>query len=253
MILAYLFIFILGACLGSFICVLVDRIPRSEQILKGRSYCEHCKHVLGPFDLIPIVSFVIFGGKCRYCHAKIPSHLVIVELTSAILLTLLYFFTITNGLSFVQFILLAIILLSLIGIFYTDVFSGIIPDEFIVSIALSTLAYLYFFKINDLFAHFAVGIATLLFFLILFLITKARGMGFGDVKFAFALGFFLGFPKIVICLYFAFLTATAVSLILIVLGKKKLKGGTISFGPFLVLGSVFAFLFTNQVLAIIFK
>ncbi len=245
--------FILGAFLGSFLCVLVDRLPRGEQVIKGRSYCEYCKHVLHPVDLIPVISFLSTGGKCRYCKHKIPPHLLIVEISSGLITGLLFLFSIVAGIGMGEYLLLLATFLAFYGIFLSDLRTGIIPDEFNVAVAVFTLLSLIFFHGDNVVAHVGVGLITFAFFLILFLGTRGRGMGFGDVKLAFILGFFLGFPKIVVCLYAAFLTATAISLILIVLGKKKFSGGTIYFGPFLVAGCAFAYFFGDSVISLFFR
>ena len=150
------------------------------------------------------------------------------------------------------FILLSIIFFCYIGIFVSDQLTGIIPDEFNVVIGVATLLMLIFYHPTDLVVHIASGLGAFIFFLSLYLATRGRGMGFGDVKLAFLLGFFLGFPQIIVSLYFAFLTATFVSLILVILGKKKLRGGTIYFGPFLVAGGVFAYFLTDQVIKLFF-
>lgn len=247
-----LLLFIIGCFFGSFLCLLVDRFVRREQVFFGRSRCEHCKHVLAPLDLVPILSYVLNGGKCKYCHAKLPIHLLLSEILCGFVFAITYWYVVAVGLSFLIFLFLLIIFFCFIGIFIADWVYGIIPDEFVMTASIATLPYLYLISPGLILNSFLTGIVTFLFFLALFLGTRGRGMGFGDVKLSFLLGFFLGFPQIIVCLYTAFLTAALFSLILIIIKKKKLHGDTISFGPFLILGAAVAFFFGNQIITLIF-
>ena len=89
--LTYVFAFAIFACVGSFIGVCADRIPRGEQILKGRSRCDSCGKTLGALELVPVVSYLFLGGKCRHCKARIPFQSTAIELSAAVLGTLAMF------------------------------------------------------------------------------------------------------------------------------------------------------------------
>src|SRR5882762_1878180 len=78
----FLLLFIFGSSIGSFLGVIVDRLGSKESIWKGRSHCDHCRHVLHPFDLIPIISFFLLGSKCRYCHKKLSWFYPLIELST---------------------------------------------------------------------------------------------------------------------------------------------------------------------------
>lgn len=245
-------LFLVGAFLGSFLCVLIDRIPKGESYFSGRSKCEHCHKKLSPLELIPIISFLVQNGKCRNCHAKIPRHLIFVELLAG-LITVISFITVSNSAGgIIEFILLSVIILSLLGIFVADLLSGIIPDEFTIAIILASFLLIYIQDPAKIIPNLVTGIVALSLFLFLYFVTSGKGMGFGDVKFSFALGFFLGFPAAVVGLYFAFITAAIFSVVLIISGRKKLHGGIIVFGPFLTLGVVFAYFLSSKVLGIFF-
>lgn len=245
-------IFMFGAVLGSFLNVLIDRLPRQETVARGRSKCESCRHVLGPIDLIPIFSYASLLGRCRYCHAKIPARLTLVELIGGLLASslFLYYFAVAPSL-FVIF--LFIVLMCFIGIFFADQSYGIIPDEFIIVIVAATGISLFFYRPELIIEYFLTGLVSFLLFLGLHLVTRGKGMGFGDVKLAFAMGFFLGFPRIIVGFYTAFLSALLVALVLVFLGRKKLKGGTIAFGPYLALGTIVAYFFGSKILDFVFK
>lgn len=245
LILESIIVFIFGIAFGSFICVCVDRLPKGLSVVKGHSMCDHCGKTLGPRELIPIVSYLALSGRCSFCKAKIPTHVFLTEAFGGVLLLVLFLYTLHLGLSLPIFIFLAFIMFSLLGIFLTDVYSGIIPDEFLVIMGMASVILVVFFNQGSLFANFGAGIVSFMLFFALFAITRGRGMGFGDVKFAGVIGLFLGFPGTIIGLYVAFLTGAVISLILVLTGRKKLRGDTIPFGPFLVIGTVFAYFFGN--------
>lgn len=144
-------------------------------------------------------------------------------------------------------------MLCFLGIFFTDFTYGIIPDEFIITIVFSTILLSVLSAPNLIPRHFLVGLVSFILFLSLYAATRGRGMGLGDVKLAGAIGFFLGFPSVIVGIYVAFLTALLVSMILILMGFKKLKGGTIAFGPFLSMGAVIGYFFGIRILALFFK
>lgn len=250
-----LLIFSIGLLVGSFLNVLADRLPKEESVVKGRSHCEKCKKELVWFDLIPLLSFILLKGKCRYCKAKLSFYYPIVELTTGILFVLVYLFLIKESIMYqvlsIEYVwelfYYLFITSCLIVIFFADLKYGIIPDKIIVPAIFATTAYLFLISHLSFLNYFLSAVGACLFFLLLSLIKikKRRGMGFGDVKFAFLMGLILGFPNIVISLYIAFLTGAIVGIILILWRRKKAFGTTIPFGPFLVMGSLAAIFFGN--------
>lgn len=244
---ALLFLFIIGACLGSFINVVIDRLPRDENIFLGHSHCDSCKKKLKFYDLIPVFSFLLLWGKCRYCKKKIPSRILLVEAGSGLFFVALFL------LAFVNWIVYALycgIFLCLVAITFIDLDRGVIPD--VLLIAFGTFSAVFVLgSPTSVFTHILTAIVSFVFFLTIFLITRGRGIGFGDVKYALVIGFLLSPVQLIIAFYTAFLTGALISIILIIRGKKKLKGGSIAFGPFLSLGVIISLLFENQILLII--
>lgn len=240
-----IFTFILGICIGSFLNMLIDRIPREEQIVSGRSKCDSCRHVLSLIDLIPVVSWVLLWGRCRYCHSPIPYRNTIVELLTGILVTsILYYHTgaLLSGdiYSFIVVIADIVIVSILIAITVIDLEHMIIPDVLLMVAGIATVIYILAAGLTyDFPVHIYSAVSSGLFFLILVVVTKGRGMGLGDVKYGVFMGLLLGFPEIVYGLYAAFLTGAIVSVMLI-LKRKKRFGQTIPFGPFLVIGTLLA-------------
>lgn len=242
----FFLLFIFGSVLGSFLNVLIDRLSTGRSFVVGRSYCEHCKKTLKTRDLIPIISYLYLMGRCRYCKTAIPFRIFVVELLSGILFCLVYFYGNSIFLNLLSIVFLSAILWAYLGIFFADLQYGIIPD-LLVGISV-VAAFFYVILTGGLIGnHVLAGIGALTFFLLLYFVTKGKGMGLGDVKLAFSMGFFLGFPLIVVSLYAAFLTGASVSIILIIWRKVRFYGGTIPFGPFLIFSVFFAFFFGNIV------
>lgn len=257
-------LFFIGLCVGSFLNVLIDRLSLEKNPLKGRSYCDNCKKTLKWFDMIPVLSFLILGGKCRFCKKKISFYYPVVEIITGLMFGITYLITSSNlaiDLNppfIINYLFLIFIFSSLIVIFFSDLKYGIIPDIVLFPATLLTLIYntssnmFHFSSIYHLsFLNMvSSGIAGFAFFLALNIFTKGKGMGFGDVKLAFFMGVFLGFPRIISAFYVAFLTGAIIGIILILWKKKKLKGTTIPFGPFLVLGTILSFFWGEKILGI---
>jgi leader peptidase (prepilin peptidase) / N-methyltransferase len=251
-------IFIFGLAVGSFLNVLADRLPREETVIKGRSHCEKCKKNLKWCDLIPLLSFIFLKGKCRYCKTHLSFYYPFVELVTGTLFLITTIFILknsqsptVNSQSLISLAYYLYIVSSLIVIFFADLKYGIIPDKVVFPAILISIIYLVFNNSYLLFPNFLSAISACLFFLSLFLITKGRGMGFGDVKFAFLMGLILGYPNIIISLYIAFLTGAIIGCILIIWKRKKLFGTSIPFGPFLVAGTFLALFWGADILHLV--
>lgn len=221
-------IFLFGLAVGSFLNVLIDRLPRGKNVITGRSVCDHCKKTLRWFELIPLLSWVAQGGRCRRCHERISWQYPLVELVTAVGFVVI-------GPSYWYWLIFS----SLLVIFVADLKYQIIPDSMIVVGIIGVLLQGLALWLS------AFGAAA--FFLLLFLATRGRAMGLGDVKLAFLLGLLLGYPRIVVALYLAFLTGAGVGVILILARKKRLKS-KIAFGPFLILGAVIAYFWGEQMI-----
>lgn len=253
----YSVFFVFGLIVGSFLNCLIYRIEKGESFLKGRSYCPNCKHVLNWQDLIPVFSFLILKGKCRYCQKPISWQYPLVETTTGILFVMILWFSTLQGQSFfpqglsLNLLYYLIITCFLIIIFVYDLKHYIIPDRVIYPAIAIALIFSFQFLISNQFLIFnqlilsAFGAAA--FFLLIVLISKGRWMGIGDIKLAFLMGLFLGFPNILVALFLAFFTGAVVGLILIVLQRKNLKS-EIPFGPFLVTGTILAIFFGKEII-----
>lgn len=253
------FLFVFGLIIGSFLNVVILRTLQDESPMEGRSRCDECRKEIAWYDNIPLLSFLILGGKCRYCKKPIAIIHPIVEFTTGILFVWWYlwgflFFKLSqHPFVILQPIFWLFVAILLLIIFYSDLISYIIPDYAVGSLFVLALLYRIALTLSGIMQPFdfvltlvsALGAA--LFFFCLWFFTKGRGMGFGDVKFAGVMGVLLGWPNIVVGIFLAFILGSIVGISLIVFGKRKMKQ-TIPFGPFLISGTVLALLYGEQLL-----
>lgn len=220
----YLLLILLGLAIGSFVSVITYRIPKGEDFILGRSYCDSCKKELRWSDNIPLLSFLLYQGKSRCCHKKISPRYPLIELSTVAGFVGLY---LAFGFSFLDSAYYILVVLTL-SIFVIDVENQVIPDELtfiliILGLILSKSLIVY------LFPAFLLPLPLLL----LYLITKGKGIGLGDVKLAIPIGLFLGVEKGLISLLLAFIIGGFVSAILLLLRFANLKS-KIAFGPFML-------------------
>jgi len=244
-----IFIFLIGLFFGSFFLVVADRLGQGKSFITGRSMCEFCRHTLSWIELIPVLSFLLQGGRCKHCKKRLSVWYPIAEIATGLLLVLVYLLFIPQGIY--PTLLAQVIASCLLIIFITDYKYEIIPFPIIIVGSFIALISIVISSPVLLLNHLLSGLAAGLFFLFIFFITKGRGMGFGDVVFAVFMGLVLGFPFILAGLYIAFISGALISLLLVLLKKKKLHGGTIPFGPFLVLGTAIMLLAGKDVMLVI--
>lgn len=253
----YFIIFLFGLAIGSFLNVVIYRLETEESIATSRSHCMRCNHVLAWYDLVPLLSFLVLGGKCRYCHKPISWQYPLVELTTGILFILLFRSAIGDQQpaisNAVYFMYLLIINCLLLVIFVYDFKFYLIPDKTVLALVLASgIWYLVsgiFFNLytkNDIINTVLAAFASGGFFLLLVLLSKGKGMGMGDVKLGFALGLILGFSNTVVALFFAFILGTVVGVFLIASGEKGLKS-KVPFGPFLVAGTIIGLFWGGEI------
>lgn len=251
-------LFSLGMALGSFLNVVVYRTIYGESPMEGRSKCPHCKKAISWKHNIPLISFLVLGGKCAYCKKKISWQYPVVEVLTGMLFVWWYlvgngFFMLVNSpFEIVQpyFWLMVGILLLLVVVF--DAWYGVIPNG--VNLLLFVLVVTYRLALSisgimrweDFAMAIVAGVALTAFFYGLYLFTKKRGFGFGDVKLAPSLGLLLGVRGTIVGTMLAFMTGAVVAVVMLAVGRKKF-GQTIPFGPFLVLGTVMSLLWHGAI------
>ncbi len=259
----YIFIFILGLAVGSFLNAVIYRLEINKSVLDGRSFCPHCNHSLAWYDLIPIFSFLFLGGRCRYCRKKISIQYPLVELATGVLfITLLKYKLAYYGFEFLfnpifimDFIFLAIIFSFFEIIFVYDFKHYIIPDKIVFPAVIAVLFHkifyfsfiLNFFDFKLAFNFLLSSFLGALFFLAIIIFSKGKWMGFGDVKLVFLMGLLLGGKNLLVALFLAFLFGAIIGIVMI-LFKKKTMQSEIPFGPFLIFGTMVSFLWAERII-----
>lgn len=250
-----------GLLIGSLINVCIDRIPAGQSIVSPPSHCTCCDQRLRGKDLIPLFSFIFLKGCCRYCGARIPFRIPIVELVTALLFALITwnFMHQHGSLSFHLAMPLIYACLFMI-IFFIDLEQQIVVNIIIyVGVALALI--FSFFWFNFFWPDFSIwpslghgilssllgGTVGAIFILIPNLVTRGRGMGGGDVMLAAFIGAATGFPLVSVALILGIAIGALLAITLLLLRKKKRKDA-IPFGPFLCLGAMATLLWGPNIL-----
>lgn len=246
----YLIIFfILGTLFGSFFTVIGLRLPNHEDFIKTRSHCDECNHQLSLLDMIPIVSYILLGGKCRYCKFPIDSLSTYMELFTGILFALSYY---VFGFSYELLIALGIVAMLII-ISISDMTYYIIPDEVLIFFSI------LFIIVNYLNNGWQTTIASIgsgiilfafMFGIMLFgnLLFKKESLGGGDIKLMFVFGLLVNPLLGLVVIFIASVLALPISLVILALRKENL----VPFGPFLLISFMFIY-FTRLNLPIIIE
>lgn len=250
--------FVTGLVFGSFLNVVIYRTAHGQSPLSGRSVCPKCKKKISWKYNIPMISFFILRGRCAYCGKKISWQYPVVEfLTGALfvwwfLIGRSFFLLWGQPWNFVQPLFWLAVGMLLLVVFVADLLFGIIPDS--VNVILFGLSLTYRVGLaltnqmqgGDLVSAIIGGLVLALFFYFLWRVTKGKGFGFGDVKLAPSLGLLLGWQKLIVAVFLAFLSGAMASSVLLLLKKKKF-GQTIPFGPFLVGATTVSLLFGGAI------
>lgn len=265
-IIVYLMIFIIGASIGSFLNVLIDRLPNNESI-NGRSHCDYCGKKIKWFDLTPIFSYFFLGGKTRCCHKKLSFQYPMIEMITGTLFILIFnfkFLIINQFLNLNNYILnqnfqlqISNLLLiwgiasCLIVIFVSDFKYHLISDY--ILLALLIFSFVFHLSGNLTMEQWNNYLISALIvsspIWLVYFISKERAMGLGDVYLAGVMGFLLGWKEGLLALYIAFITGAIFGLTLIMIKNKKIKS-KIAFGPFLVIGTTIMLFFSNNIFSI---
>ena len=239
-----------GLLIGSFIAALTYRVPRLVPWALGRSFCPRCKKKLSWFDNIPLFSYLLLSGKCRDCKKRISLRYPVIELVSGLSFVGLGWvwgnYLHSSPIELLFMVFLFIVTLSILVI---DIEHRIIPDNMVFVAIASVFLYLVILD-RPIYINLLSGFISAFFLLILHLITKGKGMGLGDVKFAILGGLVLGWPNTPIWMFLSFIIGAFVGIVLI-LFKKASFGKKIPFGPYLVVSLWITFIWGNQLLALL--
>jgi len=245
---------VFGAIVGSFLNVCIIRLPKEESIVTPGSHCPHCNHPIMFYDNVPLISYLMLRGKCRYCRSSISAQYPLVEGITGIssLLLFLKFGLSLNYLFYFSFVAALIVITAI------DLYHQIIPDVIsIPGIGVGFLGalivpYPYITSFNSLLGILLGGgslfvVATLYQWLF-----KREGMGGGDVKLLAMIGAFLGWESVILTILLSSLIGSIIGIIIMVIKGKDFKYA-IPFGPFLSLGAVIALFYKSEIFSWYFQ
>ena len=231
------FVFLFGLCIGSFLNVCIYRLPASQSISRPRSHCPNCNELIRFYDNIPVLSYLVLRGRCRFCKERISFRYPVVEILTGLfaLVTFLKYGITLEALIYYVFVS------ALIVITFIDIDHQIIPDIitlpgiplfFIAGIVLPGITY-----IDSIIGVFAGGGSLFLVAWIYHLVTKKEGMGGGDIKLLAMIGALVGWQGVLFTIFVASAVGT-ISGILVMLKARKSMKLAIPFGPFLAIGGI---------------
>lgn len=252
-------LFLLGAAIGSFLNVVIYRTQTGESWVQGRSKCEACKKQIAWYDNIPLLSFLVLGGRCRHCGKRLSISHPVVEGLMGLLFVWWYvvgslFFELTQQpFTFLQPLFWLVVGIILVYILVIDYRYLIIPDTAVVVLTALVITYRIaltsagIMQVPDFMAALAGMAGIVLFFWFLWFITKGRGFGFGDVKLALPLALLVGWPAMLSWVFISFILGAVIGLVLVGLNQAKF-GKPIPFGPFLILGACISLIWGNYLI-----
>lgn len=242
LILIYSYVFIFGSIIGSFLNVVIWRVPQGLSFVKGRSFCPNCHNTLKPYDMIPVLSWVLLRGKCRYCGKRISIRYPLIELAGGMIGVWCfhhYWFTWDT-------ILVFIIVITLLGITMIDFDTMTIPNGLIIFMILPIMIVsIYHPELSFLNRVIGCFIISLPMYFMTLLIPDC--FGGGDIKLIAVCGYLLGWKLTLLAMFLAILVGGSYACYLMV-SKKAEKGAHMAFGPYICLGVTLALFYGNQII-----
>jgi len=260
----YLILALLGLCFGSFVNAAVWRLHEQEtrktkdkrlSILRGRSMCPSCKHELKAIDLLPVISWISIGGKCRYCKKRISWQYPVVELLTSVVFVGSYIFWPTNldKLGMIQLIMWLMFVIGFMILAVYDLRWMILPNRVIYPMVVLGIIYVLItslmLKTSEplMQAVYGILVSSGLFYC-LFQMSKGKWIGGGDVKLGIVIGLIIGgATQALLVLFIGSLLGSLVSIPLLMSGVGRKK--QIPFGPFLITATIIVFLFGVSITA----
>lgn len=237
---------LLGLLIGSFLNVVIFRVPRGESIVSPGSHCPACGHALRAGELIPVISFLIQKRQCRQCQSRISWRYPLVELLTGVLFFITATLSLSNETHPARLLLNLVFVAVLIALSFIDLDTFRLPD--VLTLPLLGIGIIGAFLIpgnpggwNSVSS--ALGAGGLFWG-----IARAypQGMGLGDVKLVAALGAFLGFPSIFLAVFMGSFAGAFIGIFLLLVGRQRFRQ-QIPFGPYLALGAFLALLWGTQI------
>ena len=235
---------VIGAVTGSFLNVVVHRLPRGESINRPRSRCPGCEQPIEPRDNVPILSWVLLRGRCRHCATSISARYPLVEALTAVLFVAV---VLVNGIDEALLWELPFVA-ALVAVAGIDLEHRIIPNRIVLPLAVYGLAISAVLRPGELPELAIAGVAAFAFLFVAALAYPA-GMGMGDVKLAGAMGVFLGLA-VVPAMFVAFLAGSVIGIVIMAREGKGARKKGVPFGPFLAFGGVVALLAGTELIGL---
>jgi len=238
------FLGVVGMFIGSFLNVVIYRVPNGLSIVWPRSHCPDCGHVLKPLELIPVFSFLFLRGRCRKCKKPLSWRYPSVEIITGMLFILVFF--LRNDRTPIGILLDCLFIALLLCLSFIDIDCFRLPNILVGFVALVGLANAVMLG-KPIFIKSLIGAISAggLFLLIHFFYPE--GMGFGDVKFVAAIGFYLGYKAIFAAIFIASLLGLITEGIKSLILQKSLKQ-PIPFGPYLATGGLILLFFEKSII-----
>ncbi len=237
------FVFIFGTIFGSFLNVVIYRLPQRLSIVKPGSRCPHCQTPIRPYDNIPLVSFLVLRGRCRTCRAPISWRYPLVEAIAGLLLASLWLHFAPSG-AWVPFVADAVFGLMLVAVFFIDLDHQIVPN--VITYPGLVAGLLLAIPQGRTVPAVLSALGASAFFLLIAIFSRG-GMGGGDIKLAAMMGAFLSWPAVAVALLLAFTLGAGGGLVLMGL-RKRTRKDPIPFGPSLAVGGVIALFAADGIL-----
>ena len=237
---------LLGLLIGSFLNVVIFRVPRGESIVTPGSHCPACGHTLRAWELLPVISFIIQKGQCRNCQARISWRYPLVELLTGILFFLTTMMNLSSQIGLVRLLLNLVFVALLIALSFIDLDTFRLPD--VLTLPLLGIGLLGAFLLPGSPTGWESVLSVLGAGGLFWGIARVypQGMGLGDVKLIAALGAFLGFPSIFLAVFVGSFVGAVVGLFLLFTGQKRFRQ-QIPFGPYLALGAMLTLLWGSRI------
>lgn len=227
---------ILGLAIGSFVNVVIWRVPRGESVVNPPSSCPGCGAKIRPWHNVPVLGWLLLRGRCRDCHEPISVRYPLVEAATGILFGVVAYLMAPWNLPAFLYLMAISIALTMIDIDVKRLPNVIVLPSYIAGGLLLAVAALVQGDLAAL-LRAAIGGAALFTFYFVVRAVYPAGMGRGDVKLAGVLGMFLGYlgyKELLVGAFLAFLVGGVVSIFLVAAGRRKVR---IPFGPYMLLGA----------------
>jgi leader peptidase (prepilin peptidase)/N-methyltransferase len=245
----YVIFVLLGMIVASFLNVCADRLPEGQSVVYPPSHCPACSRRLAAKDLVPVFSYLWLRGRCRYCGAAIPRRVLWVEIATAVLFGLAFWwYHLSIELPIALFYISLFLVILVIDFEHGLIHNKIVYPALAVALLLSVF-FTFFLPEVSIVPHIAQaaiggGIGLVVFFLIA--LVSRGGMGIGDVKLAALIGLATGWPLVIVALLIGMILGGLAAVVLLGLGIKR-RREAMPFGPFLAVAAIVTLLWGSQI------